>query len=453
MRASKRLIISLIAGVLLLALIFVGSDFVLTPAGSYTRLLFHELYAQERVDIAFAGSSNCYRAYDPAVIDALTGKNTFNIGSSLQTMKGTYYMVAELLRVHRPETVVLSLSPTGLLGSPLHSDLSDLILIKFMANSAVRADYFVNLSDSQQVSTVFYGRAFMPGALKPAELFPNIKAKCSAAYRNFDASVAASEKEYYVEKGFVYSRYGPLQDGEIGDILHSRFDADFAFNDASIDQNLLEYFDKTVALCREKGVEVLIVSPAAPRASVLAFEGYDKFLNFCNDYAAAREGVSYYNFALLRPEKLVLRNSGFYDDCHQNGDFAAEYSAAFAHFLNECADGTLNPDAWFYASLDEFAAASDIVEAAWLSVEKQEDGTLFLTAKSACAAGVTPAYALSYRTAKDAPWQPISDYANKRDNWTFTPEPGVAKYTFLLCARDTQSTADFEQRVMIGYEP
>lgn len=57
-------------------------------------------------DILILGSSRAYTAYDPKIIDSITGLKSYNMGTASQDIIETYYMLEELLEHQKPSLVV-----------------------------------------------------------------------------------------------------------------------------------------------------------------------------------------------------------------------------------------------------------------------------------------------------------------------------------------------------------
>ena len=67
---------------------------------------FHAL-PKNSLDVLFLGSSHCYRSLSPKVFKQELGLESFNLGSSSQTMKTSYGVLAEALEYQKPQKVIL----------------------------------------------------------------------------------------------------------------------------------------------------------------------------------------------------------------------------------------------------------------------------------------------------------------------------------------------------------
>ena len=108
MRSSRwRTLIKIVVFIILFLLIQQAFTFVLEPENVYARLMMHGMYEQESIDIVFLGASHAYRSFVPSVFDEKTGMNTYNVGTSSQTLKDSYYLLKEVFKTHDPKQVVL----------------------------------------------------------------------------------------------------------------------------------------------------------------------------------------------------------------------------------------------------------------------------------------------------------------------------------------------------------
>ena len=71
-----------------------------------TMLRFREIETQGDIDILFAGSSHCYRAFDTRIY-AGRGYRAFNMGSTAQTPLNTYYLLRRHLGRLRPDLLIV----------------------------------------------------------------------------------------------------------------------------------------------------------------------------------------------------------------------------------------------------------------------------------------------------------------------------------------------------------
>ena len=151
--------IQCIAVCLLFCFIFVGCGklfqyILIDDAASYTRIAFHEMYAQENIDILFVGSSHCYRSFDPEIFDKELGMVTFNAGTSAQNLDGSYMIIKEAARYNDIKHIYLELYYEIALGMPYkaRTEMTQTYIISAKGWSSINfnnisEDWFYSLED------------------------------------------------------------------------------------------------------------------------------------------------------------------------------------------------------------------------------------------------------------------------------------------------------------------
>ena len=76
---------------------------------SYGRVLLHELYEQEKVDILYCGSSHVSHGIVASVADEMTGKKNFSTGTAAQSIQGTYAILKQAVKKYDIEKVFLEM--------------------------------------------------------------------------------------------------------------------------------------------------------------------------------------------------------------------------------------------------------------------------------------------------------------------------------------------------------
>ena len=114
----------------------------------YPELRMDEFYGQkDNIDIVFLGSSRCYQGFDPAVVDLVTGMNSFNLGSSSQTPITSYYLLKEVYRTQKPKVVILEISVDVLNTEQL---VNGGYILDAMHNSLNKLDFFLHGFDFKE---------------------------------------------------------------------------------------------------------------------------------------------------------------------------------------------------------------------------------------------------------------------------------------------------------------
>jgi hypothetical protein len=221
----------------------------------YPNLRMKEFYSlAENIDIVFLGSSRCYQGFDPAVVDSITGMNSFNLGSSSQTPVTSYYLLKEVYKKHQLKYVIMELSIDVLNTEQL---VNGGYIIDAMDNSMNKLDFFLNGFDfKEQVELLlpFYryreNRGFFYYAITE------------------DIDEHYDRKRIYHSKGFV-ENYNDVTEGKI---------YQYKLTDNSIRN--LKYIKKIAELTNDAESELIFVYTPYPSDTriVNQAEFSDKFL-------------------------------------------------------------------------------------------------------------------------------------------------------------------------------
>ena len=94
----------------------------------------------------------------------------------------------------------------------------------------------------------------------------------------------------------------------------------------------MKYLDKIVALCKEEGIQLVLVATPVADFYIQALGNYDTFYHYMRNYAETNE-IEYYDFNLCRKDILDMEDNDFMDYHHLSGKGAAKYSATFAEMM------------------------------------------------------------------------------------------------------------------------
>ena len=255
-------------------------------------------------------------------------------------------------------------------------------------------DYFFHAYKPEEYLDALFPSIRYKNNLEWEIIYTGLKKKLTQKYLGYADESVTYEKEWYGGKGFVYS-IKAFKPGQIGRFSFTGWDAD------AINQEMVEYFEKIVLLCRQNGAELIMMTAPIPPATLTQMGNYDEAYGYIRALAE-ENGLKYYDFNLVRPEVLARRDEDFYDAGHMNGMFAGQFSAVAAQVLKEHDEGTLDMDKYFYASFDELSEELDTITHVWLTLEEQKDGVL-LTADAGYGKNVTPEYCFLYKKAGRTP--------------------------------------------------
>lgn len=194
-----------------------------------------EIPSFENVDVLVVGSSHAYRGFDPRIFEK-HGLSLFNLGSSSQTPRQSYFLLKEYVDVIKPTQVIFEVFP------------------RMFANDG--AEGATDLISNDNLSLSLVGHALGYGDLI---VFNTL------VYRIFDEVILGStyhepitkREDTYISGGFVETDSSYHQ--PIGEIVPKPFD----FKDEQF-----IYFERALDLLNKKGIGYILVQ--TPVSSVLA---------------------------------------------------------------------------------------------------------------------------------------------------------------------------------------
>lgn len=318
---------------------------LLDDSQSYTRLTMHELYeTEENIDTLFLGSSHCFRAYDPQLFTELTGKTSFNLGSSAQNYDTSYYLLREAAKEHDIKTVYLDMHYKFLFIGKEGRDLVQANIISdYMHLSFNKLEFLLQTSESRQLTNrLFPFRREWKKLGDIPYLRDVFEKKQTRAYKNYEPVIA--EQEYYAGKGFVYSE----QALDAGSITWWDKFGPVAEDMDSHETYTISYIEKIVEFCREENIRLIFVTAPSFDQYLDVVGPYDLAYNYIKAMAEHYE-VPYLDFNLCKEEYLNLKEDSFMDVDHLNGKGAGELTTLLARLDS----GRVDIDEYFNPCYDE----------------------------------------------------------------------------------------------------
>ena len=194
-------------------------------------------------------------------------------------------------------------------------------LVHLICRTTNRAEFLLNASGSEHYVESFLASARYGNYLLDRNRLERIvKSKRSSEYINYE-NVPSN---FY--KGAMISEGTP---GTPQMIVEA--------DNPGISENVLsayslKYLDKIVALCKEEGIQLVLVATPVADFYIQALGNYDTFYHYMRNYAETNE-IEYYDFKLCRKDILDMEDNDFMDYHHLSGKGAAKYSATFAEMM------------------------------------------------------------------------------------------------------------------------
>ena len=304
-------------------------NFVLVDdSKSYTRIMMHELYEEEDIDILFLGSSHCYRSFNSKLIDHELGVNTFNAGSSSQGMDGSFALLKEADKKRRIGKVYLEMyyniafleenrnrtemTPTYILGD-------------YMKPSINKLTFLIQASSSTcYMNSILPARRYWDNLLKPSVMCKTAHIKLSDNYKMYDYSLCDSETEKYVGKGYVRTSQ------KVVDNMYPDREYLTDIQISGISRDWLSALQSIIKYCKNHNIELVLVSAPISPYLIHRVNNYDEYYGFVSKIANDNE-IPYYDFNLYK-------NDVFRDNCEMFMDqdhLSAEGADAFSQMIVE----------------------------------------------------------------------------------------------------------------------
>lgn len=254
-------------------------------------------------DVVFIGDCEVYANYSPMEMYRTHGITAYIRGTSQQLMWQSYYVLKETLNYETPQAVVLNVNAMRH-GEPVKEAYNRLTIDK-MRWSAEKVG-IIRASMTEEENFASY-------------VFPILR-----YHSRFDELTGEDIEYLFKVKDNTWNGYLVNHNiNPVGKLPAKRPLADYRFADVCY-----EYLDKITALCKEKGVELILVK--APSLYPYWYEEYDRQMV---DYAQQND-LTYYNFTECIEEIGLDFQVDTYDaGLHLNHTGAVKLSGYFAEIL------------------------------------------------------------------------------------------------------------------------
>lgn len=294
-----------------------------SPEGSLTEEYYASV-AETHHDVLFIGDCEVYESFVPAVLWEEYGISAYVRGGAQQLVWHSYYMLEDALRYETPEIVVYNVLALKY-GEP-QKEAYNRLALDGMAWSQTKLDA-INASMMEEESFTSY-------------LWPFLR------YHSRWSELTAEDFKYAFGDKPTVSDSGYLMQTDIVPEVKSE-EAPSQLIDYTLPATAMAYLDRMVALCEEKGIELILIK--APTNAV-AYHWYDEWDQQIVDYAV-KNGLAYYNFIPKADEIGLDMSTDTYDaGVHLNVYGAEKLTRYFGKLLAETHDA---PDRRGDAALSE----------------------------------------------------------------------------------------------------
>ena len=261
-------------------------------------------------DVIFIGDCEVYEGFVPATLFEEYGITSFVRGSSQQTVWQSYHILEETLEREAPKAVVFNVLALKYGETP--SESISRMSLEDMEWSKQKLDA-IKASMTEEESLLSY---FLP----------------ILRYHSRWSELDASDFKHAFDKHEDITHQGYLMQTGIDPVDTSDNRSPDDLLDVTLPKRAIEYLDKMTALCREKGVELILVK--APTNSV-RYYWYAEWDEQMVDYAE-KNGLSYYSLVGKDEEIGLDWSTDTYDKgLHLNVYGAEKFTSYFGKILAE----------------------------------------------------------------------------------------------------------------------
>ena len=448
-RSWRRKVVETLVVVAVVVAVDALCSFALEQYGSLSSVMWSEYRAAagESIDTVVVGSSTAQRAFDPAVLDATLGTTTFSMATPAQPLDDSYTAAKQAIEDHHVKRVVLALDYESISTVKWPGSHVAFARAKMAGESFPQAvaDYWQLLTSS----------SFFDGADSICALFPwgynHVELDAEHIATNFNdrvsgtAPVQAAERvmDGWTYYGNGYGNYdGVLDYSTARDHLSVTEDGP-----ADFDQQGLDWIQNICDLCREHGVQLVVVVTPRPAFNVLVYgEKYpEQMLRL--QQVVERAGGTFLDANLAKDGWYETRDEDFYDGEHLNHDGATRFSQAFASALQALDAGDSTSSLTYsYDQWDQYLASIDNISAV-TSTSYMEDNNTVVNAIAYTGSNVPVEYRFSL-VADDGTTTLLQDWSTS-DTCTI-PQDKIPEGSseVEVCVRKAGTTVGYERYCM-----
>lgn len=234
---------------------------------------------QSKNDVVFVGSSRAYRGYSPFIFE-LSGYKSFNLGTSAQSIKNTYFVIKHYINASNCKLLVVDVFAGAFTKNQLESS-SD--LIENIEEPKAAYDIAIHNNDIRTINIA----ALRYLTENDSTYFKKTDYLGKGFSINTDSMSLLKQKQFY---------------GKVK-LSHKKIE---------IDEDQIKYFNQIIELCKNRNVKLVFVySP------VSYFYNYDLHKPFVNLIAPVlqKNNIKFYDFSKCDSINTAYH---FYDDSHLN---------------------------------------------------------------------------------------------------------------------------------------
>lgn len=325
----------LIAGfIVLLILLNYAAGFFMEPMVTAADVMWQDFRRQKQLDTVYVGSSFCRASFNPYIIDNILGTDSFNMGTSSQTIDESLISVRDAVRTYHVKTVIYGVgfyNFDALTNKNVNAKVGfRRAMEKSMSLPQALRSKWEFVTGRDEFSDPLSVNYFFPWLYNHIDFNDPDAYEDNIEYKLSGKSVLqiAAQKEkfrFYRGKGFL------VKDGVID--YSNIEDTGKDLYDNHPDPVTMRKMDELCRYCRENGVSLIVVQTPKTAVDVTSYgEQYMRESRELEQFFAQR-GAQYYDFNLIKPSVYQPQPDDFEDFEHLNEKGSSAFSTAFANFL------------------------------------------------------------------------------------------------------------------------
>ena len=243
---------------------------------SYTRITYHEMYAQDNIDILFVGSSHCYRSFIPDILDKELGMNTFNAGSSGQNTDGSYLVIKEAAKYNHIKHIYLEVYFSVAISE--RSPTSAYIIADYLKPSLDKTLFLLQATESAHYANSFIlARRNWNKLANPSYALHTVKKKLSGEYRNYSYEAVSDEIERYAGKGYVANYQS---------VIDWNYYSEKGFAPIDIQGIMPDWktnLDRIIDFCEKKDIPLTLIAAPMSNFQLAGHGNYDEYISYIHN--------------------------------------------------------------------------------------------------------------------------------------------------------------------------
>ena len=342
MQTFKKVLLSAVSLLLCVAVVF-AALFVYSDKLSVA-MSQKQCEIPDGINYIFCGASQCEMTFIPDEIDRLlTDTKSFNVSAQGIRLRGRKEVLKNIITEKGGiKTVVLELAYDSFERNEGFTSYSDIVL-KSHYRSALSKQYCMRYT---------YNRHLARYEIENVKSF--LKGRTSkGSESSYKDGVAFGEDNKPLNRGYVAfeSSDVTIPDNKLKETLNTE-----KYEGAFRDENA-EIAKEIIAMCRENGVEVILVVVPLSNTFIWKHTSMEKFHDYLTDLSQST-GCALYDFNLLKDRyKLFSDADSFYNDEHMSYSGAKVFTEEYCWIINKANLGE-DVSGLFYESYEQMEADS-----------------------------------------------------------------------------------------------